>query len=193
MDYKGSKMIVGLCGKKQSGKSTVARFLGEQGFVELSWAYPLKEIVGRQLFGLNDDQLYGSEEAKEAIIPDWGYSARQILQLVGTECFRKVIRDDFWVVLGRRRLAELSQKGTNIVISDCRFPNEMEAIKSLGGFTIRVVREGQISTDTHPSENSLNDYVTDFTITAKSGDIKTLERVIGNIVLFKSGKVFNAD
>jgi len=181
-------MIIGLCGKKQSGKSTVARFLVEQGFVELSWAYPLKEIVGRQLFGLNDDQLYGSEAAKEAIIPDWGYSARQILQLVGTECFRKVIRDDFWVVLGRRRLQELAQRKTNVVISDCRFPNEMEAIKSVGGFTMRVVKTGQVSTDTHPSENSLNDFKPDYTVEAKQGDIESLHKIVGNIILFKNGQ-----
>ena len=175
-------MIIGLCGKKQSGKSTVAKYLLEAGFQELSWAYPLKEIVGRQLFGLNDDQLYGSEAAKEAVIPDWGYSPRQILQLVGTECFRKVIRDDFWVVLGRRKLQGYAAAGMNVVISDCRFPNEMEAIKSVGGSTVRIVREGQVSVDTHPSENSLNDYVADYTITAKSGDINSLHQKIKNIV-----------
>lgn len=167
-------MIIGLCGKKQSGKSTVAKFLLERGFHEVSWAYPLKEIIGRELFGLNDDQLYGSEAAKEAIIPDWGYSSRQILQLVGTECFRKVIRDDFWVVLGKRRLLELASRGMDVVISDCRFPNEMEAIKSIGGTTLRIIKEGQVSVDSHPSENSLNSYTTDYTVSAKSGDISGL-------------------
>lgn len=179
-------MLIGLCGKKQSGKSTVAKHLNSIGFIEISFSYPLKEIIGRQLFGLNDDQLYGSEEAKEAIIPDWDMSARIILQLVGTECFRKVIRDDFWVVLGKRRLIELQhargQRMNDVVISDCRFPNEMEAIKSLGGLTIRIVREGQVSTDPHPSENSLNDYVTDYTITAKSGDIQGLTNRVASII-----------
>lgn len=179
--------IIGLCGKKQSGKSTVAKHLITKGYHELSWAYPLKEIIGRELFGLNDDQLYGSEEAKETIIPDWGYSARQILQLVGTECFRKVIRDDFWVVLGKRRLIELADRGYDLVVSDCRFPNEMEAIKAIGGITVRTIREGQVSIDTHPSENSLNEYKTNYTITAKSGDIAGLVRQIDNIVLFKVG------
>lgn len=176
-------MIIGLCGKKQSGKSTVAKHLLDRGFHELSWAYPLKEIIGRELFGLNDDQLYGSEAAKEAIIPDWGYSPRQILQLVGTECFRKVIRDDFWVVLGKRRLIELSKSRKAVVISDCRFPNEMEAIKSVGGVTVRVVREGQVSVDSHPSENSLNDYKTDFVVSAASGNIASLKKQIDDIIL----------
>ena len=175
-------MIIGLCGKKQSGKSTVAKYLLEAGFQELSWAYPLKEIVGRQLFGLNDDQLYGSEAAKEAVIPDWGYSPRQILQLVGTECFRKVIRDDFWVVFGKRRLIKLAGSRKSVVISDCRFPNEMEAIKSVGGITVRVIREGQVSVDNHPSENSLNDYVTDSVITAASGDIEGLKKQIDEVI-----------
>jgi len=175
-------MIIGLCGKKQSGKSTVAKYLLEAGFQELSWAYPLKEIVGRQLFGLNDDQLYGSEAAKEAIIPDWGYSPRQILQLVGTECFRKVIRDDFWVVLGRRKLQGYAAAGMNVVISDCRFPNEMEAIKAVGGYTVRIVREGQVSVDMHPSENSLNNYKTDCEISAPSGRIDILHRGIELII-----------
>lgn len=175
-------MIIGLTGKKRSGKSTISEFLVSKGFHEVSFAYPLKEIIGRELFGLNDDQLYGPEEAREAVIPDWGYSPRQILQLVGTECFRKVIRDDFWVVLGRRRLMELANKGKDVVISDCRFPNEMEAIKSIGGITVRVIREGQISIDTHPSETSLDDYKTDHEITAKSGDIQSLKNQMDEIV-----------
>jgi len=183
-------MIIGLCGKKQSGKSTVAKYLTDNGFIELSWAYPLKEIIGRELFGLNDDQLYGSEEAKEAIIPDWGFSARQILQLVGTECFRKVIRDDFWVVLGKRRLLELTAKKYDIVISDCRFPNEMEAIKSVGGITVRIIRDGQISLDSHPSENSLNDFVADYNLMAKSGDINHLRQGIVNIIKAHTGKSY---
>jgi len=179
-------IIVGLCGNKQSGKSTVAQHLVSLGFYEISWAYPLKEIIGRELFGLKEHQLYGSEEEKEAIIPDWGLSARQILQLTGTECFRKVIRDDFWVVIGKRRLIELFDRGKNIVISDCRFPNEMEAIKSLGGYSVRIVRRGQISTDPHPSENSLNDYITDHTIIASSGDIKELKGEIEKFIYANS-------
>lgn len=176
-------MIVGLCGKKRSGKSSVAKYLVEEkGFYEISWAFPLKEIIGRELFGLNDDQLYGPEVAREAVIPEWGMSPRQILQLVGTECFRKVIRDDFWVVLGKKRLKEFADRNWNVVISDCRFPNEMEALRELGGITVRIVRNDQISTDPHPSENSLDEYKTDYTLTAESGHLASLFRQIERVI-----------
>jgi hypothetical protein len=60
-----------------------------------------------------------------------------VLQLWGTEVCRKAYDDDIWI-------ASLENKIRNsrddIVISDCRFPNEIAAIKRAGGIVIRVTR-----------------------------------------------------
>ena len=75
-------MIISLSGKKRAGKSITASHLVSKGWVEVSWAYPLKEIIGRELFGLSTNQMYGTAKDKESLIEEWGMSARQILQIV---------------------------------------------------------------------------------------------------------------
>lgn len=169
-------MILGLSGKKRSGKSTVASFLcSEFGFKEISWAYPLKEIIGNKLLGLTHDQMYGEEEIKEAVDPFWGKSPRDLLQIIGTDCFRKQVHPEFWVKLGIREIEKQLKSYRNIVVSDCRFPNEMRAIEKLGGHPVRITREGQINNDSHPSEIALDTYSFPYEIVAKSGDIEGLE------------------
>lgn len=177
-------MLIGLCGKKQAGKSTITDYLVSKGWVEISFAYPLKEIIGRELFGFNDEQLYGPEEVKEAVVPEWNMSPRKVLQIVGTDMFRKYIREDFWVYLAKKRVIELQMKNPNIniVISDCRFPNELDMIKDLDGTVIRVIRPDKEHVDSHESENALNDYIVDFEIEAKSGDIKGLKFAIDEYI-----------
>lgn len=166
-------MILGLCGKKQSGKSTVARYLkSKYKFQEISWAEPLKEIIGRQIFGITESHL--TSTAKEIVMEKWGLSPRQILQIVGTDCFRNQIHPDIWVILGVEKIQRLIDIGENVVVSDCRFPNEVEAIRKLDGIVIEIEKLGQISEDTHISENSLKGLVVDEMFQAEAGDLKTL-------------------
>lgn len=175
-------MIISLSGKKRAGKGTVTNHLVSKGWVEVSWAYPLKEIIGRELFGLTSDQMYGSTENKEAIIPEWNLSAREILQKVGTDMFRKYICDDFWVRIGVRSIQERLKKDpkTNIVISDTRFPNEAEAIKQLHGYLVWIHRENNpYANDRHPSETALDNYRGWNTIlSATDGDLEMLKAQI---------------
>ncbi len=169
-------MIFGLAGKKRAGKSITALHLVEEyGFVEYSWATPIKEVIGKLIFGLTDEQMYGPEEIKEKVIEEWGMSPRTILQIVGTDMFRKLIREDFWVHIGMKNLTKLNNEGYNIVVSDCRFPNELEAIKSLGGIVANVVKIGQVNTDSHASETALDDYKDwDIVFDAVPGDLEGL-------------------
>lgn len=174
-------MIISLSGKKRSGKSSAAKFLvSKYKFVEVSWAHPLKEIIGRQLFGLDDDHLYGTTEEREAIIPEWNLSAREILQIVGTDMFREQICDDFWVKAGLKVIRNhLNEGRTDIVISDTRFPNEAFAALNLGGKTVQIRRTNEqgeeIKLDEeHFSERALDDWQFDYVVRAKSGDLPTV-------------------
>lgn len=177
-------MLISLSGKKRSGKTTVANHLiSKYNFKEVSWAEPLKEIIGKQLFEFTDDQLYGAEECREAIVDRWGMSPRKILQLVGTDCFRRVISDDFWVTLGLPKINALLAQGENVVISDSRFPNEVMAVKNLGGTTIEVrkIEPFSKSQDKHESEHALDDWEFDYTIQAVAGDLDALYKKIEEI------------
>ena len=77
---------------------------------------------------------------------------RLLLQLLGTECGRNIIHPNIWVNALMSEYKESPQnilKGEgyqlgdvypNWIITDCRFPNELEAVKKEGGITIRVNR-----------------------------------------------------
>ena len=89
--------------------------------------------------------------------PDLEYSKltpRLLLQLLGTECGREIIHPNIWVnalmsdykeynyaesISGTSEVKKL-YKYPNWIITDTRFPNELEAVKKRGGITIRVNR-----------------------------------------------------
>lgn len=132
-------MIIGLGYKARTGKDTIAAHLvNNYAFVQESFAYPLKEFIGRQICGFNDKQLYGAW--KETIDPEWGLTPRQMLQLVGTDALRKVVHDDFWVIPMKRKLKEHIRNQRHVVISDVRFMNEIKMIQALDGKVIKVDR-----------------------------------------------------
>jgi len=62
---------------------------------------------------------------------------RWILQYWGTEVCRKAFHDDIWIASLENKLRNSKD---DIVISDCRFPNEIKSIKDAGGIVVRVVR-----------------------------------------------------
>jgi hypothetical protein len=62
---------------------------------------------------------------------------RWILQNWGTEVCRKNFHDDIWIASLENKLRHSQD---DVVISDCRFPNEIRAIKQAGGRVIRVTR-----------------------------------------------------
>ena len=153
-------MIIGLGYQARAGKDTVAAHLvNNYSFIQESFAYPLKEHIGRQICGFNDKQLYGAW--KETIDPEWGMTPRQMLQLIGTDALRKVVHDSFWVIPMKRKLKEHIRNERHVVISDVRFMNEINLIKEIGGKVVKVVRHNpdKISGfEKHSSETELENF-----------------------------------
>lgn len=155
--------LIGLYGYKNSGKSTIAKCLSEEyGYIELSFAAPLKDIVSI-IYGFDRDMLEGDtnekRKKKETIKdPIWGRTARSALQYVGTEVFRNHHDKDTWALICKRKIVEHLSKGDNIVVSDVRFPNEADMIRGLGGKLWKIHRTNLISKDFHISETAMNDY-----------------------------------
>lgn len=150
-------LIVGVAGKKRHGKDTIANHLSSQyGFVKIAFADPLKQIIGKQLLYLTDEQMEEGPK-KEEVDPRWGKTPRRLLQVIGTDMFRKVLDDQFWVRRCMYRVAEIWAKdpAARIAISDIRFPNELAAVKKVG-YALKVERTDVPTEDTHDSEMALN-------------------------------------
>lgn len=176
-------MLIGLTGKKRAGKTTVANHLVEKyNFHEISFADPLKKIIGEELLGLTPEQLFDPVK-KEQVDPFWNKSPRVLLQLIGTDCFRNIIDPDFWVKLAEREITKHLDAGKNVVLSDVRFPNEVDCVTKLGGKMIHIIRlESSTTFDCHASETALDKYVFNYRIEAPSGDIESLCSYVDGII-----------
>ena len=134
-------MIIGLCGLAGSGKDEVAAILSRRWrFAAISFAGPIYKAVS-EITGLSPAQMK-DREAKERPIPWLGKSPRELLQTLGTEWGRQMVRDDIWVQIALRRVEEHQREGWNVAITDVRFANEAEAILAAGGQVWRVERPG---------------------------------------------------
>jgi len=147
--------IVGISGKKRSGKDHMAdRLVEEHGYEKFSLADPIKEAA-KEIFGFTEEQVNGDRKEEEDEY--WGLSPRQVLQEMGTDMFREQYGGDIWLDSLHRTLSlELPEK---VVIPDIRFPNEVEVVQSWGGHVVRINAEWRLaSQDNHASETALDDY-----------------------------------
>lgn len=164
--------LIGLMGKKRTGKDTFAAVLVEKhGYERVALADPLREaalaldpimgtfplnangIVRVREWRLSDviDEL-GWEKAKD-YVPE----VRRTLQRLGTESIRS-LDDQFWIRTAFARINALREAGTPVVVTDVRYPNEADAIRDAGGYLARIVRDLPADGDEHASEKSLDDY-----------------------------------
>lgn len=141
-------MIIGICGFIGSGKDTVADYLTNlHEFRRESFANSLKDSVAH-VFGWDRTMLEGrtkqAREWREQLDVWWAdrlnlpeLTPRWVLQHWGTEVCRQGFHDDIWIASLENKLRNSQD---DIVISDCRFPNEIAAIRRASGLVVRVVR-----------------------------------------------------
>lgn len=115
----------------------------------------LKKDICMNILGLTYQQCYGSDQEKNTLtnllINNKPSSAREILQYIGTDIFRN-IKSDVWV---EATINKIKQDNPKIaIITDCRFPNEVEIIRNNGGKIIRLTRDPHHSN--HISESILD-------------------------------------
>lgn len=140
-------MIIGICGFQSSGKDTIANILvNNYGFKQLSFASMIKDIVAI-MFSWPRDKLEGltkeDREWREEVDVNWSkiynmplLTPRYILQYFATELFRNHFHQDIWVKIIENQLSQHK----NIVISDCRFQNEIDMLVKNRGKIIQVYR-----------------------------------------------------
>ncbi|TGE29803.1 deoxynucleotide monophosphate kinase family protein [Hymenobacter metallicola] len=197
--------IIGLSGRRGSGKDTVAnliKYLTLQQDYPGVWAdqsldfflsnahtwvspYTCRSFAGKlkkfaqELTGHMD--VY-SQAGKTTFLSEWGMTVGELLQKLGTDAIRDGLHKDAWILACFAGMEE-DQK---YIITDCRFPNEAEAIRARGGLLLRIEgdplkQQGDgTRDDSHPSETALDDYPYFDAIIDNSG---TLDQLKGHVEL----------
>ena len=205
-------MIIGISGRMGSGKNTVGDIiekicLTNEGplFEQRSFAGKLKQIASL-LTGIHVKKFENQEFKKLDMNPEWGMTYREFLQKLGTEAMRDGLHTNVWVNAlfadYKRALDLVKSEDTkydlkveevgeypNWIITDMRFPNEMEAVKERGGITIRVVRQDMHSLEAmipaHASETALDDVEFDYEIINDAGIPELIEKVREILIIEK--------
>lgn len=194
-------MILGICGRKKHGKDKFASMLAASmpALDRVSFAKRLKEVCVR-VYGLNEAQV-NDEIGKEMLlsvpialddriqqlraetgahnIGPHGLVAktpRQVLQFVGTDYVREACPSYWLDIVG----AQFSQRpGADFAVTDVRFPNEAELIRSRGGKIVRILRiASEVKGGESPEHSSERmDFDPDYTIATMENDF-SLSKII---------------
>lgn len=173
--------LIGICGFQGSGKDTLAEILiNKYGYKKLSYAGAVKDCASA-VFGWDREMLEGCTKEsrlwREQIDTWWAnrlgipnLTPRYVLQNFGTELFRNHFHQDIWIACIEKKL----EKYDKVVITDCRFLNEINLIKNKNGIVIKIfrneipklyydVKNGLEPSNLHQSEwkwiNSDEDYI----------------------------------
>jgi ribulose bisphosphate carboxylase small subunit len=104
---------------------------------------------------------------------------RILLQWWGTEYRRRLFRDDYWLVALSKKIEQYQNEDAIVVITDIRFPNEFEYIKSLGGHMVRIARPDlNQSGDAHFSETALDNEENFDTFIDNNGSLEQFKAIV---------------
>jgi len=143
------RTVIAFTGLAGAGKSTAAMHLVERhGFERIRFAGPLKAMMAA--LGLSQAEIDGNRKEEPCELLG-GKTPRFAMQTIGTEWGRQLIHPDLWIRAWRAAVDRLPA-GVPVVVDDCRFPNEAEAVKAAGGVCVRIERPGAGTASKHESE-----------------------------------------
>jgi hypothetical protein len=141
--------LIGISGRKQSGKSTSGDYLlgffqtlfPEKTIRQYAFADRLKKDICINILGLSYDQCYGTDDQKNTLTSvfwkEKKLTAREVMEVVGTDIFRS-LKVDVWT---SSTLSLIKKENPDIaIITDVRFPDEVSSIKQESGFVLRLTR-----------------------------------------------------
>lgn len=125
-------IVLGLTGAAGAGKDTVAEYLAEEhGFTRLAFADDLKDMLNTlnpviapsiRLMDVRREAAPYAEPVLKRHFPEY----RRLLQVLGTDCVR-ARESNFWIAQLIAKANKLPDDA-KIVVTDCRFPNEVTAL-----------------------------------------------------------------
>ena len=190
-------MIIGLNGRMKSGKDTTFHVIKEiykdspLNVRQVSYAQPIKESAAASLgIDLETLEYLKADENLCFTLQDNGdlfkFNIREFIQRFGTEGHRDIFGENFWVDMALPLDKDYSD--ALYVVTDMRFPNEVERVISLGGRTVRVMREVESAHSGHRTEQNIDHMIEHFLDnTGSMEDLQT--NVIDMLNLFNRTKV----
>lgn len=201
---------IALIGKARAGKTTTANALKNLDYQQISFADPVKEATARMLTTFEQYILFpqGTQYVAPEQLPivtvdniqrEKSHPAiRKLLQVVGTEIGREWFGPDtIWIDMLVEKIEKMDGP---LVIDDCRFPNEAEALKQQGFFLVKLQRDEIDRIDAlvgeleekgydgealerqldaildHPSERAIDQIIPD--IVVPSRDVQQLQEIV---------------
>jgi hypothetical protein len=152
-------VIICFVGERGAGKDTAAEAL-KQMYNSKTFAFAdgLREVC-KTVFGLTDHQM-SDRVLKVSPIGTGPYAemtVREVMQKVGTECFR-----DHFPGVWKNRLLGLIQDEPRVAIPDCRFHDEYQAVRERGAIFVRIDNPNVTETDSeHRSEIEWREFEVD--------------------------------
>lgn len=187
-----SKKCLVLIGKAGAGKDTVADHIYGQVSSPrphpLRFSEPLKQTVA-SIFGWSSQMLgnlaYKEERLPHALLTYDGrplWTRREVLQYIGTDVFR-TMDPAVWINAALRAAAGRANQFdcSGFICTDCRFPNELEAIKNHFGqvLVVRLVKVGGAQTlaSSHSSETEIDSLPYNVSYSLDAGDLAGLRDI----------------
>jgi hypothetical protein len=144
--------ILGIMGVARAGKDTAAQALVADGWTRVALADGVRGAA--MALDPHVDEDWRLSDRLDFVEGDWDTAKkdaeiRRTLQRMGTEAGRQIHGEDCWIKLAKKKIDAAPGP---VVITDVRFANEAEAIRSWGGKIIKIERPGVGPCNGHSSE-----------------------------------------
>jgi len=133
------QLIIGMAGRKRSGKTTVSNILTKHGFeigghINETMVDMTKVLLDYAKINYTSEHFEGDKKEDLILkVRDISFSARDLMRAFGKE-FRDALHEDLFISLWLEKCRHIPL----LISQSCRFPNEAKIIRDMGGFIIRL-------------------------------------------------------
>ena len=180
-------MLIGLTGKKRSGKDTVYQIINsissndpDMIVKRIAFADKVKEAASI-ILNISPAYLELHKDNSNLVIKLergdlWlDLSLRNIIQRIGTEVGRDLFGENFWI--DQVLPLDFDHSNQLVIVTDVRFENEAQRVIDLGGVIWEVQRPDNNYKDDHSSEAGISkEYINHIIVNRNS--LQNLEREI---------------
>lgn len=188
---------IAITGKANAGKNTVSKLINKELYNKfkgkktiickyIAFADPIKAMIRCMFPALPEKCLTGSSKFRNEIIPgafknNQPLTVRQLLIDLGTEVGRSY-KESIWLDAFDHALEKL-HKEAMVIVTDVRFKNEFEHLKSKGFYLIRLVRDDSavINHVSETNQDSIKDDEFDYII-YNNGSLDDLKLEVQKLV-----------